>query len=228
MSKRVIVKAAAIAIAVVAALAACAALDVVARTAVTTFQAFLAAVPGGPGLEASTKRFNVVSPGGERFEWSADFSGSGPDFLIAFDVSPFLAAGLQPDRLPPDRYAYDPATGRLSLAFDAGTDRFTYSGEPSPMEGFKKIVASHRPIVGYHAALDHYGLALGDGNMFEWAKDLAKNDKDMVFVLNPEPLIAAGVDPAKVQGWAFAKVEVKDANGAKVKVDKFLKPYNLR
>ncbi len=206
----------------------CSALDVVGKTAVTTYQALLAAVPNSPGLDAATGRFFVQSPGGERFEWSRDFSASGPDFLISLDAAPFLEAGLQAEKLPPGRYALDPATRRLSLAFEAGGERFVWRSEPSPLQGFQKIVASNRKLVGYHEALDHYGLALGDGNMFEWAKDMSRNDKDMVFVLNPEPLLAAGVDPARVRGWAFAKVEVKDSAGAKVQVDKFLRPYELR
>jgi len=209
-------------------LSGCSALDVIGKTAVTTYRALLEVVPDGPGLDGSTGRFYVQSPGGERFEWSADFSGSGPDFLISLDAAPFLEAGLEPERLPGARYALDPSMRRLSLAFEAGEKRFAYKGEPSPLEGFQKIVESYRPLVGYHEALDHYGLALGDGNMFEWAKDLSKNDKDMVFVLNPEPLLAAGVDPARMRGWVFAKVEVKDSAGAMVQVDKFLKPYELR
>jgi hypothetical protein len=48
-----------------------------------------------------------------------------------------------------------------------------------------------------------------------------------VFVLNPEPLIAAGVDPQKVEGWAFAKVEVH-MDGKPTEVDKFLKPFDLK
>jgi hypothetical protein len=209
-------------------LSGCSNLDVVGKTAITTYQALLAALPEGPGLDGSTGRFFVRSPGGESFEWSSDFSADGPDFLIALDGAPFLEAGLDPERLPPDSYTLDPSTRRLSLAFEAGGERFRYRGEPSPLEGFRKIVASYRPLVGYHEELDHYGLALGGGNMFEWAKDQAKNDKDMVFVLEPAPLLAAGVDPARVRGWAYAKVEVKDAAGAKVRVDKLLKPYELR
>jgi hypothetical protein len=68
---------------------------------------------------------------------------------------------------------------------------------------------------------------LGNGNLFEWAKDMSVNDKDIVFVLNPEPFIAAGVDPSRIEGWVFAKVTVDDPNGRPVQVDKFLKPFNL-
>jgi hypothetical protein len=53
--------------------------------------------------------------------------------------------------------------------------------------------------------------------LFEWAKDMTTNDKDIVFVL----------DPARITGWAFAKVTVDDENGKPVQVDKILKPFNL-
>jgi poly-D-alanine transfer protein DltD len=64
--------------------------------------------------------------------------------------------------------------------------------------------------------------------MFEMAKDMSKNDKDIVFVLNPQAFIDAGVDPAKVEGWIFAKIKVEDAKGKMVEVDKLLKPFNLQ
>jgi hypothetical protein len=56
---------------------------------------------------------------------------------------------------------------------------------------------------------------------------MAANDKDIVFVLNPDPWIAAGVDPNAVDGWAFAKVMV-DVEGKPAEVDKILKPFDLK
>jgi hypothetical protein len=213
---------AAAAVAVV--LAGCTALDVVGTTAVTTFKALVEKEASAISLDSATGRWALASPGGERFEWSSSFAVTGPDFLVSFDAKPWTEAGLDPARLPAGLYSFDPASGRLSLAFEFGS-RGSAAG--SPLESFSSIVKEYRPRIGYHAALDHYGIALGDGNMFEWAKDMAKNDKDIVFVLNPAPLIEAGVDPAKITGWVFAKVPVKDAAGKDVQVDKFLKPYNL-
>ncbi|MDR2158499.1 MAG: hypothetical protein LBP23_00355 [Treponema sp.] len=69
-------------------------------------------------------------------------------------------------------------------------------------------------------ALDHYGVSSGGGNLFEWAKDT-------VFVLDPAPLIAAGADPARIDGWTFAKVTVDDENGRPVQVDKVLRAFDL-
>lgn len=208
--------------------AGCSALDVVGKTAVATFQTLLETVAGSVAIDAAANRWVLASQGGETFEWSADFSGPSPSFRLSLDAAPFLAAGLDAAALPAERYSYDAASNRLALSFDVGKESFTYGGKVTPLETFKKIVQTHRPIIGYHAALDHYGIALGDGNMFEWAKDMARNDKDMVFVLNPEPLLAAGVDPAKVTDWIFAKIPVKDESGKDVDVDKFVKPYNLK
>jgi hypothetical protein len=89
------------------------------------------------------------------------------------------------------------------------------------------MVKLKRTAIGYHMAMDHYGVNLGDGNMFEWAKDMTVNDKDMVFVLNPLPFINAGVDPAGIAGWVLNKVTVDDENGRPIQVDKLLKPFNL-
>jgi hypothetical protein len=86
---------------------------------------------------------------------------------------------------------------------------------------------ANREAIGYHEALDHYGIKLGEGNLFEWAKDDKTNDKDLVLVLNPEPFLAAGVDPALLTNWVFAKVEVMDEKGNSTQVDKFLSPYEL-
>lgn len=215
-----------LALAALLTLAGCSGLDVVGRTAVTTFSRLMDAQQASVAFDGAVGRWVLTSPGGERFEWSADFSAPGPDFQLSLDAAPYLAAGLDPARLPAGRYRFDAARGTLTLLFEVGSERFEGSGS-DPLAAFRRIVDTHRPLIGYHAPLDHYGIALGDGNMFEWAKDLGKNDKDLVFVLDPEPLIRAGADPAKLQSWAFAKVPVKDEAGRDVQVDKFLKPYDL-
>jgi hypothetical protein len=213
--------------AVVLTFAGCSRLDVVGSKAITTFGTLMEKETGSVKLDAGSGRWSLAAPGGEVFEWSSDFSAQGPSFRMAFDATPFLEAGLDPSKLAPDRYSFEAATKTLSLSFEAGREAFTYKGAPAPLDTFREIVRTHRPIIGYHVALDHYGIALGDGNMFEWAKDMMKNDKDMVFVLNPEPLKAAGVDPGKIKGWIFTKIPVKDSAGKDVQVDKFVKPYDL-
>ena len=75
--------------------------------------------------------------------------------------------------------------------------------------------------------MDHFGLDLGYGNKLEWAKDFTSNDKDFVFILDPEFLQNAGVLVDQVQGWTYASVEVMDEKGKTVEVMKLLKAFNL-
>jgi hypothetical protein len=145
--------------------------------------------------------------------------------MLEFDASPFISAGLDADKLPPDITYYD---GMLMVGAKLGQEALKYSGEATPLASYEQIVKLKRKSIGYHGALDHYGVTIGNGNLFEWAKNMGTNDKDMVFVLNPDPFIAAGVDPNAIAGWAFAKVTVDDENGKPVQVDKILKPFDLK
>ncbi len=205
---------------------ACQSTDVVGKVAVTSFEEVLTVASDNVTFDEEKNSWNLESPAGDEFKWSKDFSTTEADSIIEFDAAPYVNAGLDVAKLP-ENYVYDPATGRLSLNFALGEEKFNYSGEVNPLDSFKKIVETKRELIGYHEALDHYGIALGDGNMFEWAKDMSKNDKDIVFVLNPQPFIDAGVNPDQIEGWVFAKVEMMD-NGKKMEVDKLLKPFDLK
>lgn len=210
------------------ALAGCQAADVVGKVAVTSFDAVLNQAGDKVTADEMNGGWSLESPGGERFVWSKDFSAEKkPDLMMELDATPFLDAGLDPAKLDPEIYLYEAGSKILMVHSELGSDKFAYTGEARPLDSFKQLVETHRDSIGYHEALDHYGVAFGNGNMFEWAKDLKTNDKDIVFVLNPQPLIDAGVDPATVKEWVFAQVEVKDDQGKEKLVDKFLKPYNL-
>lgn len=218
--------AAALSLTAILALTACQATDVVGNVATTSFEAVLNKIPGNIKADDANNGWSLVSPtGNERFFWSKDFSSAGkPDAMLEFDAKPFLDAGLDTGKLTNASVVGD----KIVIPAEIGQEKFTYSGEAKPLDSFKQIVKTNRDVIGYHEKLDHYGIALGNGNMFEWAKDLKTNDKDLVFVLNPKPFIDAGVDPAKVDGWVFAKVEVMDAGGKPEQVDKFLKPFDLK
>ncbi len=207
----------------------CSLTDVVGKVAVTSFDAILT----NPAVKITTDEVNngwsLTSPGGERFVWSKDFSvDKKPDLMMELDAKPFLEAGLDPAKLDKDTYLYDSTGNILMIHSEQGTDKFTNTADTKPIDSFKQIVGTHRSSIGYHEKLDHYGVKFGNGNMFEWAKDIKTNDKDIVFILNPQPFIDAGVDPAKVAGWVFAKVEIKDDNGKSELVDKLLKPYEFK
>ncbi|OHE62846.1 MAG: hypothetical protein A2413_03590 [Treponema sp. RIFOXYC1_FULL_61_9] len=239
MHKRTIIISSAAALAFTLIAVGCAQTDIVAKVANSSFKAVADAAPDRISYSEEEGSWILSSAAGDKLQLAADFSrnkGEGgmadmdkPDVEFVFDAAPFLAAGLDPAKLvAPDGLIYEIEEGELMLHFELGDAAFSSEAKKSLGAVFAEIVRTQRDRIGYHEKLDHYGIKLGDGNMFEWAKDLAKNDKDIVWILNPEPFIAAGTDPAKVEGWAFAKVELKDDAGKTIFVDKLLKPFDLK
>lgn len=206
--------------------AGCASLDVVGKGSAASFETLLNAVPGGAQADEGNGGWSITAPdGSSRFIWSKDYSKSSlHDVMIEFDAQPFIDAGLDVAKLPDTVTYYE---NKLMVGTKLGADELRYDGEATPLASFEQIVKLYRSSVGYHSELDHYGIALANGNMFEWAKDMSANDKDIVFVLNPEPFLNAGVDPNAIEGWKFAKVTV-DVDGKPTEVDKILKPFDLK
>lgn len=207
-------------------LTACQQTDVVGNVSKSSFEALVTQEAGNVAVDEQNNSWALTSPGGERFLWSKDLAGT-PDAAIEFDATPFINAGLDAAKLPTEIYSYDQATNKIKIAAELGSPKNAAKADAKASEAFNELVATNREAIGYHAKLDHYGVALGNGNMFEWAKDLKTNDKDIVFVLNPQPFIDAGVDTTKLTDWVFTKVPVMDENNKEIEVEKFLKPYEL-
>jgi len=205
----------------------CSKLDVVGNDSVRAFNDLLQSAPQLVKEDSANNGWLLSAPdGGARFIWSKNFAESSRfDVMLEFDAAPFIAAGLDPSKLP-DYFTF--RNGILTVGTKLGNESLSYKGEVTPLASYEQIVKLKRNSIGYHMQMDHYGISLGNGNMFEWAKNLATNDKDIVFVLDPAPFIAAGTDPANIAGWAFAKVTVDDENGKPVQVDKILKPFDLK
>jgi len=217
---------ASISLLLIGSLTACTQTDVVGKVAKTSFESVLKAIPNQVKPDEINGGWYLVVPDNSaRFIWSKDYSKSPiHDVMIEFNAAPFIAAGLDVNKLPAGIVVED----KIMLGTKLGNNELKYSGEVTPLASFDQIVDLYRESIGYHEALDHYGVDLGGGNKFEWAKDMSKNDKDIVFVVNPEIFIAAGVDPAKVEGWKYASVQMKDNSGKTIEVMKFLKPFNLQ
>ena len=201
-------------------------LDVVGNESVTSFGKVLEAVGDKVSSDEINGGWSLSAPDDTaRFIWSKDYSSSPlHDVMLEFDAQPFLDAGLDTSKLPENITFYD---NMLMVGKKLGEDKLKYSNQVTALSSYEQIVNLYRDTIGYHTELDHYGVNVGDGNLFEWAKDMSTNDKDMVFVLNPQPFIDAGVDPSTVKGWVFAKVSV-DVDGKPTEVDKLLKPFNLQ
>jgi hypothetical protein len=202
--------------------------EVVAVHAVQSFDALLRA----PGVTVARRdaagAWVLTSPGVETLTFGGDNAAGSNELVVTLDARPFLAAGLDPSLLPAGaQLDGDGAHASLVMRYEVGTGTFSDAADSQPVQALQDLVRNHRTMLGYHAALGHFGLALGGGNMVEWAQDQHANDKDLVFVLNPQPFADAGVDVANVQGWVLADMPVTDAQGRKSTERKLLKFYNL-
>ncbi|MDR0381521.1 MAG: hypothetical protein LBH86_05965 [Oscillospiraceae bacterium] len=202
-------------------LAACGALDVIGNDSVTAFDEMLNVLPAA----ADGDTWVLTAPdGAAAFVWSGDFGKTDAyDVWLELDAAPFTAAGLDPARLPAGM-----AQGRRLVAgVSLGAQTPAPETSASPVLSYGQIVTRARTRIGYHAAMDHFGVDLDGGFMFEWARDMTANDKDIVFVLDPEVFRRAGVDVGTVEGWTLATVETMDEAGRPVEVEKLLKPFDI-
>jgi hypothetical protein len=205
----------------------CAETDLIGKVAKTSFEALTTELKDNVVAVENPTGYELISPEGQRFLISGAPESGVEDLKFSLNAAPFIAAGLDPTKLG-EGYGYDDSSNTLYVTSDLG-DQPLSGGKSAGVNGvFEGIVATYRDRVGYHTKLDHYGIGFGNGNMFEWAKDMSTNDKDMVFILNPELLQAAGVDPSKVEGWVYTKVEVLDENQKPIEVDKLLQFYDLK
>jgi hypothetical protein len=192
----------------------CASLDVVGKDAVRAFGDVLAVIPA----QGEKGSWSITAP-----DDSSNFTWHNQGIAVSFDLQPFIAAGLDLSKIDLTKIS-NASGGRISLA-PPGFNMLNEDVKDTAIEQFEKDAQTY--AIGYHTALDHFNIDLGNGNMFEWAKDMATNDKDIVFVLNPEPFIEAGVDPDAVEGWSYSAVSV-DVNGKATEVFKLLKAFDLK
>ena len=195
------------------------------KEAVTSFDKVLNTEEISITADEVNKGWSLEAPDSSvRFIWSEDYSSS-PfyDVMLEIDAKPFLDAGLDPEKLPENYVRYD---GKLIIGVKYSENNFTYAEGSTPLSAFENLEKYYRSEIGYHASMGHYNVALGDGNLFEWAQDMTTNDKDIVFAMNPVPLIDAGVDPEQVDGWSYAEVPVGHGKSSET-VWKFLKPFDL-
>lgn len=196
--------------------------DVVVTSGLKSFEA-LAAVPALNTQVNADGYVTLTAPNGESVSLTTKPEASDKDLLLTLDLAPFVAAGLDITKLPE---GYSTNDNQLIIASEF-TDKAYSKAANDAVTALNGLIAAQRDRFGYHEALDHYGIGFGNGNMFEWAKDMAKNDKDYVFVLEPTLLAEAGLNPETVEGWLYADVEVKGDNGQKQTVKKLLKPFDL-
>ena len=209
-------------VAILLTLVGCQETDVVVAGGVKSFTEFVAVEELNATLTVDNyHQFNA--PSGDFFALSTSPQTTNKDIYASIDVNPFVNAGLNTDALPD---GYEVIEDRLIIYSDFTNEQYSQKN-PSAVDVLKGLIKANRQRFGYHDAMDHFGIELGNGNMIEWAADLSTNDKDLVFVVEPSILVAAGLNPEAVEGWVYADVTVMDAQGNKSTVKKLLKPFDL-
>ena len=196
----------------------CATADVILKYSPSSLDKIVEKFPNLVTDNTETDHYFYLSVDGETtLKVSHEFDMTGAeDVVIQTPLQPFVDAGLDPATLGAG-YRTDDTSLFLVADFGAG------SGEKKTITtSLFESVKSDRSVLTYHADLDHYGIALPAGK-FEWAKDDATNDKDIVFVIAAKPLADLGVDVQNIEGWIFKTM--KDDAGKDF--DVLLKPFSL-
>ena len=195
----------------------CTSLDVILRDSPKSLDNILSASPSLVSAPAEGDLYFTLSADGETaLLVSRDYSLFTEDILFQTPLKPFTDAGLDVSNLGA---GYRTDGENLFLTADFGNG----NGEQNAItNALFQSVKADRSILSYHAALDHYGVALPAGK-FEWAKDESTNDKDIVFIIAAKPLADLGVDVQNIDGWVFKTMQ----DDAGKDFDVLLKPYSL-
>ena len=182
-------------------------LDVVARYAAASFLAL------GQEPEVTLDDgwpYVVRSPGGaEQFSY-------GENVRLIIAAAPFIAAGLYTDRLEEGGIIAE----NYYLIFTSEDA----AGAQSADNTIEALINSNRRNIHYHMEHDLFELEL-DGHAFRWARDTQKNTLGMAFVLDPEPLIQAGLDPHALEGWSLVDITLNHGRGNTV--PRLIKNYSF-
>lgn len=163
------------------------------------------------------------------------------DILAGFDLADFMQAGFDPARLDPADFlpgtpVYDLPTSTLLVSFDLGTASFE-SGryldkDQKPLTAVDsrvlmgEIVRHFTAMTGSDPTTGLNFLVPAKAVALEWAQDMDKTDPDLVFSLDPAPLVKAGLDPAKLQVWKVFKPAI--GSPALLSGERLVLAYKLR
>ncbi|MDR1412348.1 MAG: hypothetical protein LBJ07_00270 [Actinomycetes bacterium] len=212
------------ALALVGLVVGCQATDIIGNRSVDSFAAVLAAMP--EEVDQVDTYWTLEAPDGQA-ALKLPIEPSEP-IVVVVDAAPFIDAGLQIDEL---ESSYEVVDGRFIqvMAMDmVDSSGGNLSSAADIKDAYRTIVRQTPERIGHHAAMDHFGIDLDNGNAFEFAQDMATNEADMVFALNPEPFRASGVDVEHIDGWKLSMVETMDMSGAMKETEKLLKIFDVQ
>jgi len=228
-------------------------IDFYAKNSTNSFRSILDVVPGQEERRENLPQgWSLSTPDGSaKLVWSKHpGADSADDVVMELDATPFVKAGLDVNSLPKNVIFYQ---NKLLVGRKLAKDSKKSGGEDTAIASYERLLRACREsgdihvtgecalrnaevgrqstlgryVAGETRKKDHYGINLGDGNIFEWGGNTRKEQEDFAFVLNPEPFIRAGIDPERIEGWSYAKIPV-EMDGKLIKADRLLKQVNIK
>lgn len=187
--------------------------------------------PKQKGFHEELQHWGFEVQPGEKFEWSKDMSANKADFAMVMLAEPLIRAGLDVEKLDSNVWLYEKAgtdsmgmvkPDLLILPYNVNDTKL--STETS-QDSLKVLLEAADKNLMYHSDMKHFVLNLGKTNEVIWTEQLGLNETDMAFVLEAEPLVAAGLDITKLEGtgWSFKK-----ADTAAKTPDQIIKTFDLK
>jgi hypothetical protein len=203
--------------------------------ALKSFNEIVKAYPDNKGFHEALQHWGFKLPTGEKFEWSKDMSANKADFAMVMLADPLVEAGLDISKLDSNEWLYEPAgkdemgvelPNRLILPYNVSDEKQESNGSEDSM---RRLLKADTESIKYHKDQKHYALKLGEGNEVQWTEKLGLNDADMIFVLNAEPLVSAGLDVTKLEGsgWVFKEASDDDM-GMGPNPDQIVRIYDIK
>jgi hypothetical protein len=192
--------------------------------ALAAFNAIVKANQSRKGYHDAMKHWGLSLPGGGKFEWTKDTSANDIDFAMVIPAEPFIRAGLDVSRLEGTGYAFQAAMIEAGESLpDLLLHPYNVSDKKHNAQGsedaFRRILKQRNSMAQYQEEPGRYRLFLYDeGELpfeIQWAAAPGAGDADIVFVIPADPLLAAGLDPGRLDnGWEFLPATTDPSAGA--------------
>lgn len=184
-------------------------------------------------------RWRLSFPSGDQFQWSVHPDTGQATFVLALNAEALLAAGLQPARLNPDNWRFQPAGPSLegdpspplvvkTVAVGRGRDGpVSRKGDhlrpdTSAGDALRYILESHPDLLESSADGQWHSIRLPAGERFSWYANPGQSDADVKYTVPADQFLAAGVNPDRVDKleWMYLSTGLSP-------VDLFLRSVRL-
>ncbi len=156
------------------------------------------------GYHDELKHWGLSLTDGDKFEWTKDTSANEIDYAMVLSADPFIAAGLDVEKLENSGYVFEmstmnkdmPPANLLIHPFNVSDKRETAQGSE---DALRRVLKQNPDLVSYDPQTQYYTLALGDGFAVEWTAQVGQSEDQIVFHIAAAPLVDAGLDLAELE-----------------------------